>query len=192
LILARLRIAEGDFAGVNAMLERMLKTAEEQKRLGSVLEVLLTLNLAYHAQGNHPQATLMLNQALSMAEPEGYTRLFVDEGETLRLQLETLAQDHKHPLEKYLSRLLSGFQASAEIVLKPKANPHTIGMIEPLTERELQVLRLIAQGLSNSEISQKLFLALSTIKGHNLRIFNKLQAQNRTEAVASARNLGLL
>ncbi len=65
-------------------------------------------------------------------------------------------------------------------------------MIEPLSERELEVLRLVAQGLTNSEISQRLVLALSTVKGHNLRIFSKLQVQNRSEAVKRARELGLL
>ncbi len=65
-------------------------------------------------------------------------------------------------------------------------------LIEPLSERELEILRLIAQGLSNHEISERLFLALSTVKGHNLRIFEKLQVQRRTEAVARARELGLL
>ena len=67
-----------------------------------------------------------------------------------------------------------------------------LSMIEPLTDRELEILRLIAEGHSNAEISQRLYLALSTVKGHNLRIFNKLQVQNRTEAVARARELGLL
>jgi len=65
-------------------------------------------------------------------------------------------------------------------------------MVEPLSERELEVLRLVAQGLTNNEISQRLVLALSTVKGHNLRIFGKLQAQNRSEAVRRARELGLL
>ena len=73
-----------------------------------------------------------------------------------------------------------------------KINPKKPDMIEPLSERELEVLRLVAQGLTNNEISQRLVLALSTIKGHNLRIFGKLQAQNRSEAVRCARELGLL
>jgi LuxR family maltose regulon positive regulatory protein len=72
------------------------------------------------------------------------------------------------------------------------SEPLSAQLSEPLSQRELEVLRLVAQGLSNSEISQRLFLALSTVKGHNLRIFAKLQAQNRTEAVARARQLGLL
>ena len=89
-------------------------------------------------------------------------------------------------------RLLAAFPQSVEAIPQSKiANPKS-KMIEPLTDRELEILRLIAEGHSNAEISQRLYLALSTVKGHNLRIFNKLQAQNRTEAVARARELGLL
>ncbi|MBA4386229.1 MAG: hypothetical protein C0410_15955, partial [Anaerolinea sp.] len=192
LILARVRIAERDFAGINDMLERMLKAAEIQNRMGSVLEILLILFLSYQAQGDHLQATKTLNHALSIAEPQGYIRLFVNEGEPLRLHLEMLSKDRNHLQKKYLARLLSASKQIDGIVSKSKTDTQQAGLIEPLTERELEILRLVAQGLSNSEISQRLFLALSTIKGHNLRIFDKLQAQNRTEAVASARDLGLL
>jgi len=185
LVLARFSIAEHDLTGVNEMLERMLEAAETQNRHGSVLEILLTLFLSCQAQGDQQQAKIMLNQALVVAEPEGYTRIFVDEGEPLRLPLETLAKDRNHPQRKYLFRLLSAFSIS-------KTNPQQTALIEHLTGRELEILRLVAQGLSNSEISQRLFLSVSTIKGHNLRIFDKLQVQNRTEAVASARDLGLL
>lgn len=192
LVLARVRIAEGEFAGVDEMLGRMLKAAENQNRLQSVLEILITLFLSNLAQGNKLQAGIVLNQALSKAETECYIRLFVEEGEPMRLVLETQAKDRNHPQKKYLARLLSAFSQVDGIVSKTKTANQQPGLIEPLTERELEILRLVAQGLSNGEISQKLFLALSTIKGHNLRIFGKLQAQNRTEAVASARDLGLL
>lgn len=185
LVLARIRIAEHDYSGINSMLERILAAAEAQNRLWSVLEILLTLFLSCQTQGDQQQANIVLNQALIIAEPEGYIRIFVDEGEPMRLQLETLAKDRNHPLRKYLFKLLSAFSRST-------ANSQQTGLIEPLTARELEILRLVAQGLSNSEISRRLFLSVSTIKGHNLRIFDKLQAQNRTEAVASARDLGLL
>lgn len=192
LVLARVRIAEHDFAGIDEMLERMLIAAEAQHRLQSVLEILLTLFLSLHTQGDQQQAEIRLNQALVIAEPEGYIRLFVGEGEPLRSSLETLSKDRNHPQKKYIASLLSAFSQSDFTFSKSKTDPRQSGLIEPLTERELEILRLVAQGLSNSEISQRLFLALSTIKGHNLRIFDKLQVQNRTEAVASARDLGLL
>jgi LuxR family maltose regulon positive regulatory protein len=92
----------------------------------------------------------------------------------------------------YVDRILDFFPQPTEDRLQSNvANPRP-DMIEPLTDRELEVLRLIAEGHSNTEISQRLYLALSTVKGHNLRIFNKLQVQNRTEAVVRARELGLL
>jgi LuxR family maltose regulon positive regulatory protein len=87
---------------------------------------------------------------------------------------------------------LAHFPQAMEVAPQSKIVNQKSKMVEPLTDRELEVLRLIAGGHSNAEISQRLYLALSTVKGHNLRIFNKLQAQNRTEAVARARELGLL
>jgi len=97
-----------------------------------------------------------------------------------------------YPWLGYVDRILDFFPQPVEDGLQSKiANPRS-KMIESLTDRELEVLHLIAEGHSNAEISQRLYLALSTVKGHNLRIFNKLQAQNRTEAVIRARELGLL
>lgn len=95
----------------------------------------------------------------------------------------------------YAGRLLAAFPAAEpRRGDRPGAPPATAAqpLLEPLSERELEVLRLIAQGLSNRDIGQRLFLALNTVKGHNRRIFGKLQAQNRTEAVARARQLGLI
>ncbi len=96
---------------------------------------------------------------------------------------------------EYTARLLPAFAAeeppSASGALRPTVT-RTQGLIEPLSERELEVLRLIAQGLSNQEIGQRLFLALDTVKGHNRHIFDKLEVQRRTEAVARARELGLI
>ena len=92
----------------------------------------------------------------------------------------------------YTRKLLAAFEADKPRSEDGSSPPPAQPLIEPLSERELEVLRLIAQGLSNHEISQRLFLALSTIKGHNRLIFNKLQVQRRTEAVARARELGLL
>jgi LuxR family maltose regulon positive regulatory protein len=204
LTLARVRMGEGSFNGVNEMLERLLALAESQKRIGSMIEIMLTQALVHQAQGNHPQALAALERALALAEPEGYLRTFVDEGEAMQLLISdfrlTIAT-RAHPLLEYVDRILDFFQQPVEDGLQSKiANPKHLHLaqvqvskiVEPLTARELEILRLIAEGHSNTEISQRLFLALSTVKGHNLRIFNKLQVQNRTEAVARARELGLL
>ncbi|MHB1131409.1 MAG: LuxR C-terminal-related transcriptional regulator [Chloroflexota bacterium] len=190
--------ADRSILGALDLLERLLKAAEAQRRMGSVLEILITQALAHQARGNLPLALVPLERALVLAQPEGYCRVFVNEGEPMRLlilafrsQLEKQARGQGQQLLGYLDRLLSAFTRPAAIAPSTTASPKS-EIIEPLSERELEVLRLIAKGLSNSEISQRLFLALSTVKGHNLKIFGKLQAQSRTEAVARARELGLL
>lgn len=203
LTLARVRLAEGSCAGVSDLLERLLALAERQKRSGSVIDIQLTQALVHQAQGNQSQALAALAHALLLAEPEGYLRSFVDEGEPLRLLLwalraehEKQSWDHAHPQQRYVNKLLAAF---TQLMGTPPAGapptPTSNGQadfVEALTARELEVLRLIALGLSNQEIGARLFLALDTIKGYNRRIFDKLQVQRRTEAIARARALGLL
>ena len=94
-------------------------------------------------------------------------------------------------MPEYIANLLGAFETSQKKREDTSARPSTESLIEPLSQRELEVLRLITQGLSNQEIGERLFLALDTVKGHNRRIFGKLQVQRRTEAVARARELGL-
>lgn len=201
ITLARVLIAEGTFSGVNELLERLLKAADGQKRMGDALEILLTQALAHQAQGNSSLALASLERALTLAEPEGYLRIFVNEGQSMQALIAAYAQSYglersliekqsNHPLARYVHKLLAAFAPTANQQQSAIGRPQP-EMIEPLSERELEVLRLIAQGLSNREISQRLFVALSTVKGHNLRIFGKLQVQNRTEAVVRARELGL-
>ena len=203
LTLARLEIAN---PLVNALLARLLQAAEAQKRQGSVLDILLVQALAHEAQGNRPQALAALKGALSLAEPEGYISIFVDEGEPMRM----LIADFRYSIEKqmsssahaqlgYTGKLLEAFAPSVNkqsttpaLAASASVNNPKSEMVEPLSERELEVLRLVARGLSNREISERLFLAVNTVKGHNQKIFDKLQVQSRTEAVARARELGLL
>lgn len=196
LTLARLRLGEGVFTWVNELLERLLALAETQKRTGSLIEILLTQALVHQAQGNQPQALAALERALTLAEPEGYLRTFVNEGEAMRLLLVNFRSTNEkqvaHSLRGYVNKILSAFSQPAGVTSQPTITKQESEIIEPLTDRELEILYLIAEGYSNAEISRRLYLALSTVKGHNLRIFNKLQAQNRTEAVARARELGLL
>jgi LuxR family maltose regulon positive regulatory protein len=217
LVLARVLIAEYRNQRSNdsvlqaiGLLERLLKAAEAQRRTGSVLETLVVQALAHQVQGNLPLALAALGRALALAQPEGYLRLFVDEGEPMRmlifdfrLWIEKQSGDQDHALNGYIERLLAAFERPAAMpqtkinhpkstLVEPGIRPAKDMLVESLSERELEVLRLVAQGLTNHEISQRLVLALSTVKGHNLRIFGKLQARNRSEAVARARELGLL
>lgn len=172
------------------LLERLLKAAEEHRGKGSVIEILALKALAYHTQGDLPAALLSLQHALALAEPEGYVRMFLDEGSRM-MQLLGEAAAHEI-MPDYTGKLLAVFKAEKQRKEDKLPLPPTQPLIEPLSRRELEVLRLIAQGLSNREIGIRLFLALDTVKGHNRRIFDKLQAQNRTEAIARAHELGLL
>ena len=142
--------------------------------------------LAFRAKGEAAKALASLEQALTLAELEGYLRIFAVEGKPI---MELLSNLDQGDLKEYAEKILAVCTAPRDI--HPSSGVPQL-LIEPLSERELEVLRLIAQGLSNLEISQKLFVALSTVKGHNLRIFAKLQVKSRTEAAARARELGLL
>jgi LuxR family maltose regulon positive regulatory protein len=189
---------DDDFSGAVRLLERLLKAAEEGRRMGSVIEILVLQALACHAQGDLPAALLPLQRALALAEPEGYIRMFLDEGSSMMQLIREASARGIMP--NYTGKLLAAFEAgkqqSEDKLDLPPALPEGHGdgepLIDPLSQRELKILQLIAQGLSNREIGERLFLALDTIKGHNRRIFDKLQVQSRTEAIARARELGLL
>jgi LuxR family maltose regulon positive regulatory protein len=205
LTLARILMAAGPSQQASELLERLRQAAEAQDRMGSVLEILLAQALAYRAQGDATAAFAALERGLTLAEPEGYVRTFVDEGGVLRL----LIADFRALIEKqgrlegqqligYVDKLLAAFGKSTDV--QPSAFTPALRAgasvlqpwIEPLSPRELEVLELISQGLSNQEIADRLFLALSTVKGYTRTIFDKLQVQRRTEAVARARALGWL
>lgn len=187
------------------LLERLQQAAEDEKRAGSSIEILVVQSLAYEAQDDIALALVPLERALTLAEPEGFVRIFVDEGEPM-IQLLKAART-RGIMPVYTGKLLAAFagenlQRPSESLPSTSSPPSTATSqpliaqrafaIEPLSQRELEVLQLIAEGLSNREISERLFLALSTVKGHNRVIFGKLQVQRRTEAVARARELGLV
>jgi LuxR family maltose regulon positive regulatory protein len=157
------------------------------------LKVLVLQAVALEAHGEHDQAVHLLCDALGLAEPGGFIRLFVDEGRPMAHLLSKAEALGRMP--DYAGKLLAAFKAGEhkrEDQSAPPAGPAAQPLLEPLSPRELEVLQLIAQGLSNQEISERLVLALETVKGHNKKIFGKLQVQRRTEAVARARELGLL
>jgi LuxR family maltose regulon positive regulatory protein len=190
--------ADGSISGVMGLLERLLKAAEAGGRKGSAIEILVLQAIAYHARGDIPAALLPLQHALALAEPEGYVRMFLDEGSNMvQLLREASAREI---MPDYTDKLLAAFEAekreSEDKPDLPSALPEghrdSEPLIDPLSQRELKILQLIAQGLSNREIGERLFLALDTVKGHNRKIFDKLQVQSRTEAIARARELGLL
>jgi len=172
------------------LLERLLRAAEAQSRTGSVIEILLVQALAHWLQGNNPQALASLGRALALAEPEGYLRLFVDEGEPMRLLIEKQSRYREHPLSGYVDKLLAAFTQPAAAP-KPSILHQKSDMIEPLSERELDVLNLLRSELSGPEIAQQLIISLNTLRSHTNNIYNKLGVNNRREAVRRAEELDL-
>ena len=175
------------------LLERLLQAADEGGRTGRVIEILMLQALAHEAQGESPSALVSLERTLTLAEPEGYIRVFVDEGRPMA-HLLSEAADHGI-MPDYTGKLLAAFEAEGWLDSDDSpllTAPASQILVEPLSDRELEVLQLVSQGLSNREISERLYLAIITVKGHNRNIFRKLQVRRRTEAVARARELGLL
>jgi LuxR family maltose regulon positive regulatory protein len=166
----------------------LLQTAERAKRTGSVIEMLVLRALAYQAQGDKGDAITSLARALTLAEPEGYVRTFVAHGEAMRLLLKGL-ETRDLRLEGYIARLLSAYRETTP--QPPISNLQSL-LVEPLSERELEVLRLIAGGFNNREIADRLFVGVNTIKTHINNIYHKLDVKSRTQAVARARDLNLL
>ncbi len=183
--------SERSIVEATELLERLVTAAEKGGRMGSVIELIVLQVLAYEAQTDVQSAVIYLKRALSLAEPEGYVRVFLDEGLPIVRLLSKAAGRGKS--SAYATRLLTIFNTAEGLNEKlPVQSDTQQPLIEPLSKREIEVLQLIAQGLTNHEIGERLFLALDTVKGHNRNIFGKLQVKRRTEAVARANDLGLL
>jgi LuxR family maltose regulon positive regulatory protein len=198
ITLARVFDAQGRHADALTLLERLLNSAESEERVGNVIVILALQSLVLQAQGDTDRACKRLEQALTLAEPEGYIRVFVDEGESMRAllaiyrsqlltQLSTTPDDRSRRLLIYSNKLLAAFSQPGALPA-PGLDP----FLDPLTERELEVLHLIAVGASNREIANNLVVAVPTVKKHVSNIMSKLNASSRTQAAAEARALGLL
>jgi LuxR family maltose regulon positive regulatory protein len=200
VLLARYKSDRTDRSIVEAigMLERLLKAAQDGGRLGSVIEILVLQALAHHAQGDRPAALVPLERALTLAEPEGYVRLFLDEGSPMA-QLLREAAVHKI-MPDYTGKLLAGFEAAQQMSAgesplpdgRGPSSPAAQPLIEPLSQREIEVLRLFTTDLSGPEIARELTIALSTVRTHTKSIYNKLNVKNRREAVQRATELDLM
>jgi LuxR family maltose regulon positive regulatory protein len=185
---ARVHLARGDPSASLTVLGSFRRQAEAKGWKDEQLRAAVLLALAHHAQSERGSARQALEEALTMAEPGGFIRVFVDEGFPMMELLRNVGSEIANRKE-YIDRLLAAFGKQDRV---QPSSPSLQPFVEPLSQRELEVLQLIAQGLSNDEIGKRLYLALDTVKGHNRRIFDKLQVQRRTEAVARARELGLL
>ena len=187
---ARVLLAQGNSSAALAVLELFRQKVEDHGWADERLRAMVLQAVTFHLKGEKAPVAQVLVEALALAEPGGFIRLFVDEGAPMAHLLSEASAHGIMP--DYVGKLLAVFKAEEQKSKDKSYQPTAIPLSEPLSQRELEILQLIAQGLSNREISERLFLALDTVKGHNRIIFGKLQVQRRTEAVARAHELGLL
>lgn len=186
VLLAEFRSQRSEDAlhGAIRLLERLVAAADASDRTGVAMEILVLLALAYDARGDRPAALRHLERAVTLAEPEGYVRLFLDEGPQVRTLLEPLAK--RGGPGAYARRLLEG---------RPDPTTHVPGrqpLVDPLSDREIDVLRLLGSDLSGPEIARELTVSLNTIRTHTKSIYTKLGVSNRRAAVRRGEELQLL
>ncbi|HEX3309742.1 MAG TPA: LuxR C-terminal-related transcriptional regulator, partial [Streptosporangiaceae bacterium] len=175
--------AERTVQEATRLLERLLRAAEQGRRTGSVIEILVLQALAYQARDDIPAALASLRHALALAEPESYVRIFADEGPPMASLLRAAAKLRIAP--SYVRRLLAAANKTGDSM------PASQGLTEPLSERELDVLRLLGTDLSGPDIARELIVSLNTVRTHTKNIYAKLGVNNRRAAVRRARELDL-
>jgi LuxR family maltose regulon positive regulatory protein len=200
LVLARVLLAEHAPDRALGLLERLHAQAVGQGRTGSVIEIRALQALARQASGDEPAGLAALAEALTLAVPEGYLRVFVDDdapmatllGRLLTAPATTQAVAVQVP-PAFLDRLLEAFEQTGQAVLPRSRRAAALpGLVVALSAREVEVLQLLAAGRSSPAIAEELVVSLDTVKRHVTHILDKLGAANRTQAVARARELGLL
>jgi LuxR family maltose regulon positive regulatory protein len=192
LTLARVLVAQGRAPETIGLLDRLLESAEAGLRGGSMIEILIVRAVAWQAHGDTRRALLDLTRALTLAEPEGYMRIFADEGEPMAALLRRVALPSR--ASGYVARLLAAIPASRADGPGRRGDVPGQGspLVEPLTEREREVLRLLAADASNAEIARTLVLTVGTVKTHVHNIFGKLEVRTRRQAAVKAGDLHLL
>ncbi len=194
IVLARFLLANGQFDEAANLAKRLLETAEAGGRISRMIEILIIQALLFQAQSDSIQSMKALERTITLAQSGGFVRVFLDEGPRMAsLLYEALSSEIEPDQADYVQRLLAAFP-----VEKPEQRQRTplqsdeFELIEPLTDREIEVLRLIAEGLSRQEIASQLFLSLNTVKAHARNIYGKLGVHSQMQAVGKARALGVL
>jgi len=182
LLLARIRLTQGKSDEALQLLHEAASELEAGGRIRLLVEARVLQALAWHSQNQEIKARKVLTAALTLGEPENYIQVFVENGPSLV----PLLQQVRHLFPEYVSELLRALPGGSG------ANTPGTGLLAPLTERELEIISLIAQGYSNHQIADALFITVGTVKGHVNHIFSKLDVQNRTQALLRARELHLL
>jgi len=173
------------------LLEELYFLAEKNGWMSKEIEILVLQSLALQEQGDTNQAFIFLERALTLAEPEGFIRTFVDEGEPMAHLLYKALSRELSP--DYVRQLLGAFPTGKSEPVAPTRTPAPESdWVEPLSEREIEVLQLIAEGLTNQAIAKRLYLTVNTVKAHTRNIYSKLGVNNRTQAVARGKTIGIL
>jgi LuxR family maltose regulon positive regulatory protein len=188
---ARVHLAQGDPTAALAVLEPYRRRMAEKAWADEELKAVVLLAVAFQAHGEHVKAAQLLDEALALAEPGGFIRIFADEGGPMARLLYDACSRGAH--QGYVRQVLAAFHVDATdegpSLTSPAAGTR---LAEPLSARELEVLALIAEGLTNQEIAARLYLSLHTVKAHARNIYAKLDVSSRTQAAAKGRALGLL
>lgn len=191
ITLARVLLAKGGEGEAVALLEKVLDTASKGERMARLIDANLLLAQLYQGQGDVRKALSYLQEALCLAQPGGYVRTFMEGGNAVRDLLRLALRQDKD--SQYIVGLLREFEMQEDELKEEKTSQgQTQLLVEPLSERELEVLRLMAAGKSNSEIAEELVVTLNTVKKHSSHIYGKLGVSSRSAAVAYARKLDLI
>jgi LuxR family maltose regulon positive regulatory protein len=190
---ARVYIARNELDRALDLLTHLAEAAETAGRTGRLIEILVLMALVLHCSGKRDHAVSTLKRCLVLAEPEGYMRIFLDEGKPIAELLQACSRSTEGSLKVYTDKLLKAFMIAPIEKTAISPSPSQLEqLVEPLTERETEVLHLLAAGLSNQEIAKRLVLSEGTVKTHTHNLYGKLEVRSRTQAISRAKELNLI
>jgi LuxR family maltose regulon positive regulatory protein len=192
LILGRLLVAEGRYSEALDLLEQVIREAERTDRMILLIDAETQRAIALHASNRKDEALAAITRALRFAEPEGLMRIFLDQGTAVQNLLKISRAEIDEPkITAYIDRLLEAFQPKLN-EMDPKLGTTQKGLSESLSDREIEVLHLLPSDLSSTEMADNLAVSVNTLRTHLKNIYAKLGAHSRYEAIARARDAGLL